>query len=559
LLQVDIDYQPLNLQSSPHQCRYLLFLFGSAGKTTNPILTYSNWLIPLIPSQSQFSTLVMARDLHLDSLLIRNGKHAAVAAYVLQLIKEHNVTLVCNALLSAVETESISPLIFSIFLSCAESVDCIILCLRQQTSDFVRQQGIKYFGRVLKDPTIWQEAWNGLGGINGIIQYMTTISVVEVKSFLTIIGSCNRGYVRSEGREQAIEELLMAQLPSIYPNSRYRSPEERPLQDYVAKLLPGCSARFISDLLVSGPDAGNPLYTSLFQKRMFTSHGPVLRQYALLSAFKKEDRYALINLISTYTSREPPKQAEETKFSASMSFSLELLERRISTPKIAPDLHLSEDVIYFSLLRRCIKKRVSMRRLHEIMELGLKLLEVKPEYKKGQFTGIRFWLKLKDFWRRAPAIWEDLFVKGLQLGLGGSQNNIGNDFKISQNKNPDKEWYLLRLHCQHIPKNGVDIEDTNNVKILAKQAWWAEMFLRLNSARAIDLLKKLITANAEYDFLRSTSQTTILKTQSVIGQRNFNAWLLLTLLQSKSSDLSENKQAENRAKSGESCKPFQTV
>lgn len=487
--------------------------------------------------------------MELDTLLLRNGRNPEIAAYIQRLLKEHGPLQVCNVLIAAVEEESIKPVIFSMFLPCSKSIDCMMTCLQNLSSKFVRRQGIKYFGRVLQFPNQWQNAWDALGGTEGILQYLSTISVEEVKIVLGKIGACNRGSIRSEAREMAVEELLQAMLPSLYPNARLKSLERRPLQTHVALLLPGCSSQLTADLFASGNESGNVLYEGLFQKQMLTSHGPVVRQYAYRSAFKDGNRYGVDDLLRAFTSREPPKQAEEPKFSTSMSFSVKLLERRVTTTDIATTTNISEDRIYFSLLGRCIKKRISRKRLHEIMALGLKLLELKKEY-TSQFSGIQFWSKLTAYWNKSPEDWEDLFVRGLQLGLSGTHKNIGAGFTARRDKDPAREWNLLRLHCLHIPKQGVDIDTESSLEILAKQDWWAGLFKRLELKRAVGLLKKLIEINPQWGFLRSSSQHSIFKVQRITGQENFNAWLLLTELQAGSPDLLEREQAVKRADIG---------
>jgi hypothetical protein len=495
----------------------------------------------------------MAPSLTVDLLLIRTAKDKETAAYILQLLQQHSPTDICNTLLGAVEAETISPLIFSIFLSATKSCECIVLCLRQPISIFVRRQAIKHYGRAFQDPARWQLAWKAMGSTEGILRYLSSISVDEVKRFLTSIGGCNRGDVRPPQREQAIEQLLKAMSPALYPDALYKTTDKRPLDKYAIQLVPACSDDFISDLMAQG--AKNHLYSGCSKTRLIKTHGTLLRDHAVRTTFNsvsKELPSDVYVYLLEFTSREPGVTADEHKFSASMAFSEQLLEKRLEHPDLPWPSYLSESQIYISLLHRCFRRKVTKQRLHQILDLGLRLLNTKAHLKNDFIVQDHFfWAQITVYWGKDPERWEDLVVKGLRLGLGSnSKRNISVGFTIFASKSgikDDRTWPLLRLFCLHVPKNGVDIEVTTELKALARQKWDTQVFNRLSNDKAIRLLKGLLRANPNFDFLDASSGDSILSMQTLYDQHNFNALLYLTQLQTRSVDTNQQAEAAKRA------------
>lgn len=193
--------------------------------------------------------------------------------------------------------------------------------------------------------------------------------------------------------------------------------------------------------------------------------------------------------------------------------------------------------------------------MHDIIMLGLQLLKAKPKL-EPVFKLKKFWSTLTTRWLRSPKIYGDSLVLALQLGLGGPPKTIRQDFfQIVRNtqkvKNTqvlsDFTWPLLRLFCLHIPKKGIDIDNVDDFTLLAEQRRSTEDFNNLSKERSVRLLNGLCDANPNYSFLQGPGETSILSTQDNISQRNFNATLLLTMLQRESED---TQRRANRAVDG---------
>jgi hypothetical protein len=490
----------------------------------------------------------------LDLVLFRSRDEKKIAKHILALLKGNNHAEVCKSLLTAVDNESFDPQVFSIFLSATKSIECILLCLHQPHSLFVRRQAIKQYGKAFGDVDRWEEAWKALGSAPGILEYLREVSVWEVRRFLRSIGNSVHGEDKPKKRALAIEELVKAMNPTLYPEGPYKIKDKRPLEKYSIALVPACSADLVLDLIKRDPQ--NQLYTECSKRRFINIHGELLREQSLKALYNKDFKPFPNDIdfyIKEFSSKEPTLSGEEKKFSASMTFSERLLKERLANIDAPWPSSVSETSIYMSLLNRCVDKKISKTRLHEIMEIGLRLLAATPinkEYLRGELTrSPNFWQKITHFWSRWPEHWEDLVIRGLQLGLAGSSDDIPNSFYKFANREEikkDRSWKLLRLFCLHAIENGADVDKTEDLKFLARQKWTVQTFHKLSDDKTIHLLRLLLRVNQGYNFLQPASTSSILSTQRVDSQNNFNVLLFLTQLQAKSADKTQREQARDR-------------
>ncbi|KAF2234776.1 hypothetical protein EV356DRAFT_514911 [Viridothelium virens] len=478
---------------------------------------------------------------NLDFSLFRSRKIKDIITYLNGLRQKNSDAAICQALLEAVDQEYLQPTVFSIFLPWAKSDEVIVLCIQQCLSRSVRKQGIKHFGIALIDSTKWVFAWRAIGGTRGLVDLFAKLSVAEVKALAAALGRCNRGQRGVQAREKAVEELLRALLPTHYPGSGLKCQDRRPIQAHYAQMIPACSAGFI-DQLLNAKDQSNALYQHLPYTRLIKTHSELLRRRLTTSIFHGANRSDFTNqLFGAFAYSQPPRPASQgSGISESMAFALKVLQHRLDSNN-AKDwpASISEVDIWSSLLHRSRKRKLSEAKIHSVFMLGLQLLEVKPGLKvKFRSTGI--WSELMTRWTRAPEIYEDLLALALHLGLGGSQEAIGQEFMRALGylkQKPKLRWQLLRLHCLHIPKIGVDIDTVEDFKLLSHQPWACDVFYQLNEDQAVRLLKGLYEVNPEYSFLQRPGRRSILSIEDIKSQRNFNAALLLTILRRKSEEM----------------------
>lgn len=440
-------------------------------------------------------------EILLDIPLIRDGKTKNFITYLNKLQEEYSEVSICRSLMEAVEREYISPNVFKLFVPWCRTPEIIILCMNYPSSRTIRKLGIKHFGKALAAPKKWEVAWKSVGGTQGLVDHLAKISVSEVQDFSRALGD-GQGR-RVPAREQAIEELLCALLPSHYPESRIKSLDKRPIQDHYAKIVTACSAKFIAQLL-NDQDKSNPLYRKMRPLRLLKTHMGLVKERtleAISNQGKKDDK--LSEYLEAFCNTMPPEPSPYPRISAPMDFSMNMLRLHLEkSESMYWPTHLSEGQIYKDLLRRCIKKGLPKDKLLNVFSLGLKLLDKKSEL-KSEFRSSVVWNELTTRWRYSPEDYEELLAQAMRLDLGPSSNSIGLNVLSLSNKlqlKPSRLWDLLRLFCLHVPKSGdfagsvVDLNiksKTVDLKPLGSQTWSSKLFFTLEKHHAIRLLESL--------------------------------------------------------------------
>ncbi|KAI9664546.1 MAG: hypothetical protein M1821_005992 [Bathelium mastoideum] len=482
-------------------------------------------------------------QVHWNSSLFRDGRSKDVILHLYELRRDHSDAAICQALLEAVAQEFLHPKAFSIFLTWAKSDEVIALCIHQRSSLYVRGLGIKHFGKALTDPARWESAWNMMGGTKGLVDLFATLSAAAVKTLASALGRCNRGQKRVEAREKAVEGLLHALLPTHYPGSRLESQDKRPIQGHYAQLAPACSPEFV-DQILNAKDESNPLYRGLPSSRLIKAHTKLLRARVSRSLFDDVNaNNGDLQFLEAFLYSHPTKPAaQDPRMSESMAFSWAVLQHRLNMGKDKHwSLRISEFDVWSSLLRRSQKRKLPEANIRDVFELGLQSLAINPAL-KPRFQSTDIWSTLITRWRKSPNIYEALMALALRLGLSGTQRTIGQDFaRASQQleEKPELRWPLLRLYCLHVPKKGFDIETEKDFSLLSNQSWSPDVFSQLSGDQAIRLLQGLYEANPDHNFLQPPRRTSILMTQNVKSQRNFNVALLLTMLQRNDEETQE--------------------
>ena len=473
-------------------------------------------------------------------------------SYLEDLRQSHSEVAICQAIIEAVDQDIISPHTFSTVFPASkrgsQHLDVISLCIRDGRSHSLLNQSFVLFGKALAHPENWELAWKAVGGTQGLLDIFAKISVKEVKALVKAIGACNRGRQKSAAREKAIDELLYALLPSYYPGSKLKSHDKRPIQDHYVYMVHACSSQFVFELF-SSKDHTNPIYQRVQIKRLIKNHAEIIRDFAFESVFGdggRDDRVHSYFHVFIYNST--PSTSKLNRASSSMVFAKKVLELRLKDidNNSRWPASLSETTVFFSLLKRYLKRKFEETERHSIIKLGLQLLVAKPSLWSG-FARNNFWSKLISRWRRQPKLYEDLITIALRFNFGVSKKTIGENWLRTSREvkaDPELRWQLLRLYCLHVPENGIDINTATDFKPLADQPWPCDMFYDLTKDQSVRLLKSLYAANPNYSFLVGPSIASILTTQNISSQQNFNVILLLTLLQS---DFEESQISAKRA------------
>ncbi|KAI1158693.1 hypothetical protein F5B18DRAFT_640054 [Nemania serpens] len=448
-----------------------------------------------------------------------------------------------------------------------------------------RSRAIRDFGKSIIDPVGWKQSWEEGGGTSGILYLLSSASVTEVKAFCHVIRASNRRGKKSGERERAVEELVMALLPQHYPSTELRTHDKRPLQKFYGCMLRGCSSDFVEQVL-DAQDQSNPLFQQLNLKKLLFAHDDMLKRRLtnyLIRDGPPLSKSEIDICFEEFVLREPPCPGTQPNMSASMQFALELLQARTvleSTARRWPR-NRSELEVLMSIYRRFTRKSRSADKTF-LIGLGLRLIGLRPDSKLSSDAGalwaeivalwkkhphqyedllsqgIRFGLRGSDAalpviitrWKDEPDQYEQLLVHGLRQGLGGSAEKISEGYLKTISGIPPADlssklrWRLLRIYCQYVPHEGIDIETSSDFSRLANQEWSFEIVSELEREQAVLFLDGLYKVNPNFDFLRAPNGYRSIYSMRKVPRRNFNVELLLIVYQPRDADAHQRARDE---------------
>ncbi|KAH7063719.1 hypothetical protein B0J12DRAFT_759457 [Macrophomina phaseolina] len=407
-------------------------------------------------------------------------------------------------LLSGVVQGSILPHTFEIWIGVSKSPVPIQIALTQQGSLKVRRAAIRQFGKCLKSEE-WRETWDGLGGVPGLLDLLSGLSVLEVKEFCGTVLCSVKGSGKAEKR-QAIFQLLRSLLtgpllPTEGTTAPHRDPDERPLTKYYERLVRKCPLEVVEDIYLRNLDetSGESKFDLLSTGYMVRNHRDFMERLAIQSIFEPR------------SGRTPPTNAPglrellqggssgsraEPKFSTSMRFALDLLKRLASAEYANfPDELFSEGLVE-PLLRKCRKKNVQWERILEIVKLTAEYLSRSPkavaalQEKKRGYSSYRYRPAKKcllswtaELWTAHPAEFE----QPLQLLIKLShKKGSGVDSFMFDGISEKARYGLLRLCFISVGWGDLD-NDTSQISPDPEKFMLSLLQRRSNNMEALQL------------------------------------------------------------------------
>lgn len=412
----------------------------------------------------------------------------------------------------------------------------------------IRSAAIKNLGRRLSKPNKQKNVSSLsdiLGDTQSLLELFAQSSVSDVKDLCIAISNSGRHGCQDqhafEVRQEAVERLVRALLPSTYPTEAKEAElscrDGRPLQHLYAIMLPACSAKFVEAEL-DARNRSNPLVRYCDSGRLLRSHRALFKRWAenYLLGLSTITTTTAARYVSTFLDRDKPfaRWVLQNRY-----------EGKIKDGKISdPWGKYSDAWIALSLVQHMLKRHQASKehvavKIRSLVEIGLELHSRKsPRTSNAMKDGFatELWTYALHGWRKFPEIFEPSLILGLQLGLGTSPDTVPRDYLSAAMKigfPVERRPRLLQLYCQHVGKKGCDVfaEDADFTG-LANMLWPYEVFESLDAAQSIHILKRLEGVNQTYNFLLSPStKRSILNIREAAGQKNFNVELMLIQLQ----------------------------
>ncbi|KAL9617112.1 MAG: hypothetical protein Q9160_008055 [Pyrenula sp. 1 TL-2023] len=266
------------------------------------------------------------------------------------------------------------------------------------------------------------------------------------------------------------------------------------------KIISACSAEFVDSLL----DRATHLKKSEIPlNRLILSLPDLFRRYAVKSLFDNQAiRFDVWDYLPPLLECYPPRKGEYG-FSASMMFSVEIIERIVDShdASFPPSSFLFK--LVWPLLIRVVKRKVDYYRLEGIIQKILTYINGHKECRNTLASG-RSLLQttLTSVWSRHSDLFEKHLITCLKVSY--DSNDLKAYSQLVCKAQFSKRYDLLRLYCLHVPKLHTDIEDDAQLAMLPKSLWEFRHFSSLPDRKGLLLLKRLVRLCPEGDFLART-------------------------------------------------------
>ncbi|KAF2212538.1 hypothetical protein CERZMDRAFT_105969 [Cercospora zeae-maydis SCOH1-5] len=423
----------------------------------------------------------------MDHSVLRISGPAELARYLQQQGAQHGIPTCTKDLLKGIETESLPPTIYSIWLAATGDCPAVHAGLIQHFSRSVRHASIVKFGRLFRSHRA-REIWQAVGGTLGIVAFLSHAAVRDIKQFCREVGRTWSSRVAVEARQHFVDELYGALVQQNVNPSAIKILERRPLNAHYRRVAPACSAALATVHVHSTDQA---LKTSSLE-----AHSNFFRDQLLQSlADEKQDvDFDRMNILLAVISSE-----QATYHRHRLPINIVFAIRALKTLSRRASVNDFKSRSFHTLLREKLFARLLTRRIEP--ELVAEVVDSYVQYHvkhvgvehRLSFTQKKTMLEcIACKWSRHPQQLEPSLIRVLQL-VPGTQTVSLDHLRTLLGKVPwASRLRLFELAVQHISSLGRDISQDDDLKALPFD-WDPGFFLSLDKPVARQLLDRLIT------------------------------------------------------------------
>ncbi|KAH7398509.1 hypothetical protein BKA66DRAFT_546066 [Pyrenochaeta sp. MPI-SDFR-AT-0127] len=398
-----------------------------------------------------------------DAKRIRTSTLAQLRQYYKELSDQGSDEELTEQLLQTIERGLIPPHTFALWLGVSKSRHTIRDALLQNKSIIVRGLALKQLQADLRSST-WRETWDGVGGTTGVLEIFADLSVLEVRDACKVIGRSAKGADLTAKRE-CFTHLFKGLHPSYFPNAIYKTADQRPLKKYYGLLATTCSPDVIEQAISDSIDG---VLKHARQRDLLQYHSMSIGQEQLRRLINDHrgavDEKQLRDLCRHY----PASSSQERGFSASMQFALTLLRGLVQPGASSVDDTFFINDLVRPLLKRAVRKRAKSDRVHEIVDLTVRYLELHPSAGKMITTKNGDILYLVAYcWARKPTLFEVPLLTLISHPLYGTSqlDELNRWDGFLARVVPSRRYALLRFGIQASTSLDLDVNtDLRNVK-----------------------------------------------------------------------------------------------
>ncbi|KAI8722435.1 hypothetical protein NCS52_00387400 [Fusarium sp. LHS14.1] len=380
--------------------------------------------------------------------------------------------------------------------------------LRQTDSASKRQDAIRQFTKALRRGDRFQPTWDAVGGASGLAQLMAEFSVKDVRTMCKALGrTASAEKARSE-RRKALGELVELLCDS--------GQDDRPLREFYQNIVPACTM----DVVEEWENQRDVEWTSPQQKRLSLGHREQHEKKFLEDIFSRGKELTFLS--------------QRRLFCGNMAFTEEILNTLLAKEG---DIRVPNDFVdelVMPLLKRLLKRRYNHETRQKYLHLVVKCIQKHKKIISNQLSLFHVIGPVQytiDQWYESPMdsdvkeLFKSDLIQLVELSPANQRrdgiDSLRDVMAISKKLNPEARYDLLRLlFLRAKGYNKIDIDDGSDsgldrLKKLTteKGLWPADLFLAVDSKKAMQLFERLDKAHPSSDFLSPGSD------YSIIAQR----------------------------------------
>ena len=455
----------------------------------------------------------MANDI--DPQQLRNATPCGQAALLRSFISRPGADpmLLTASLMSLIKSDSLDPAVMSVWLSALRDPRPAVAALRCPHSELMRWAGMRHIVKRLRKPSTYREAWQAVGGVEGLVEVMATLSVRGIKKLCKGLAKTATAVQLVDERQSNMTALLGALCPDlgIARDDAIPNPDRRPLQAHYCRIVPACTREAV--LIWAKKSEEQPGMFSCnaddIRRPRWDRHRAVLEQQLLKSVFpaSKPDFGDVSRL-------KPCIEAD-------LSFGVVILSKFADGRSITWS---QASGFASNVIKPLVEQSTSkLRNFREVFPLLLRCLQ--------QHNGLRKWLnntygdvRLKDLLGAAARPWmvseategdRQIYATLVSLMPGADLDRI-NFTDTLLRVVPSRRYELLRVFLLNAPKYGYDIQlqhQPEPATLSGRQrtsfALSTSLFKVLTPHQGLMLCERLMAAFPAQNFLQPPSKFSI--------------------------------------------------
>lgn len=451
----------------------------------------------------------------LNNKIIRDSSPPELARYLRTQHKISDWRTISDHLISSVESGSIPPDAFQIWLSVCKDVNATVALLRQEVSILGRHVAIRRFAKYMRTDAGLQAAWEAVGDVRGLAELMASFSVDHVRLLCNSIAYSGTATGAVNQRQNVISKLY----ESLSGAGSVPNPDTRPLQPHYRLLLPACAAETALTHTTTGEPGRRVLHVhaAAFEKKIFRELFPDIGEAKKVSEYlnilDKSRQFALAVLKQIASDTRALKRNGDSIMSALI---LPLLSRAHSSHSH----HTTYQVLHLAM--QCANQEPKVAEAIDLDRKGL------------LFYAVQHWKRSHD---REKA--EHLLCA--LISATPRKRDIISDIPIlARTIEPRLRYPLLRMFLLHAKGYGTDIsseaeDDDEKIANLGK-SWSVDTFVYLHAPSALRLFKRLAKIHADGKFISIKSDLwpkNSVVTSLMVGSRHADPDIVEAFIQSR--------------------------